>query len=146
MLFICYPKCSTCKKAKKWLDEHNVEYTERHIVENNPTYDELKEWFNKSGLPIKRFFNTSGLLYKEMKLKDKLPTMSEDEQLQLLATNGMLMKRPLIVGENIVLTGFKESEWSEAIKQEYVIMYYSKNRIYFLKKGMLYIRILCPNN
>lgn len=116
MLFICYPKCSTCKKAKKWLDEHNVEYTERHIVENNPTYDELKEWFNKSGLPIKRFFNTSGLLYKEMKLKDKLPTMSEDEQLQLLATNGMLMKRPLIVGENIVLTGFKESEWNEAIK------------------------------
>ena len=116
MLFICYPKCSTCKKAKKWLNEHNVEYTERHIVENNPTYDELKEWFNKSGLPIKRFFNTSGLLYKEMKLKDKLPTMSEDEQLQLLATNGMLMKRPLIVGENIVLTGFKENEWSEAIK------------------------------
>jgi len=116
MLFICYPKCSTCKKAKKWLDEHNVEYTERHIVENNPTYDELKEWFNKSGLPIKRFFNTSGLLYKEMKLKDKLPTMSEDEQLQLLATNGMLVKRPLIVGENTVLTGFKESEWNEAIK------------------------------
>ena len=116
MLFICYPKCSTCKKAKKWLDEHNVEYTERHIVENNPTYDELKEWFNKSGLPIKRFFNTSGLLYKEMKLKGKLPAMSEDEQLQLLATNGMLMKRPLIVGENIVLTGFKENEWSEAIK------------------------------
>ena len=116
MLFICYPKCSTCKKAKKWLDEHNVEYTERHIVENNPTYDELKEWFNKSGLPIKRFFNTSGLLYKEMKLKDKLPAMSEDEQLQLLATNGMLMKRPLIVGENIVLTGFKANEWSEAIK------------------------------
>lgn len=116
MLFICYPKCSTCKKAKKWLDEHNVEYTERHIVENNPTYDELKEWFNKSGLPIKRFFNTSGLLYKEMKLKDKLPTMSEDKQLQLLATNGMFVKRPLIVGENTVLTGFKESEWNEAIK------------------------------
>lgn len=116
MLFICYPKCSTCKKAKKWLDEHNVEYTERHIVENNPTYDELKEWFNKSGLPLKRFFNTSGLLYKEMKLKDKLSTMSEDEQLQLLATNGMLVKRPMIVGENTVLTGFKENEWSEAIK------------------------------
>ena len=128
MLFICYPKCSTCKKAKKWLDEHNVEYTERQIVENNPTYDELKEWFNKSGLPIKRFFNTSGLLYKEMKLKDKLPTMSEDKQLQLLATNGMLVKRPLIVGENTVLTGFKESEWNEAIKQEYVIMYYSKKQ------------------
>ena len=141
MLFICYPKCSTCKKAKKWLDEHNVEYTERHIVENNPTYDELKEWFNKSGLPIKRFFNTSGLLYKEMKLKDKLPTMSEDKQLQLLATNGMLVKRPLIVGENTVLTGFKESEWNEAIKC--IIL---KNRIYLLKKGMLYIRILCPNN
>lgn len=116
MLFICYPKCSTCKKAKKWLDEHNVEYTERHIVENNPTYDELKEWFNKSGLPLKRFFNTSGLLYKEMKLKDKLSTMSEDEQLQLLATNGMLVKRPMIVGENTVLTGFKENEWSESIK------------------------------
>lgn len=116
MLFICYPKCSTCKKAKKWLDEHNVEYTERHIVENNPTYDELKEWFNKSGLPLKRFFNTSGLLYKEMKLKDKLSTMSEDEQLQLLATNGMLVRRPMIVGENTVLTGFKENEWSEAIK------------------------------
>ena len=116
MLFLCYPKCSTCQKARKWLDEHGIKYTERHIVEKNPTYDELKEWFNKSGLPIKRFFNTSGLLYKEMKLKDKLPTMSEDEQLQLLATNGMLMKRPLIVGENIVLTGFKENEWSEAIK------------------------------
>ena len=101
MLFICYPKCSTCKKAKKWLDEHNVEYTERHIVENNPTYDEFK---------------------------DKLPTMSEDKQLQLLATNGMLVKRPLIVGENTVLTGFKESEWNEAIKQEYVIMYYSKKQ------------------
>ena len=120
MLFICYPKCSTCKKAKKWLDEHNVEYTERHIVENNPTYDELKEWFNKSGLPIKRFFNTSGLLYKEMKLKDKLPTMSEDKQLQLLATNGMLVKRPLIVGENTVLTGFKESEWNEADRKSVV--------------------------
>lgn len=117
MLFICYPKCSTCKKAKKWLDEHNVEYTERHIVENNPTYDELKEWFGKSGLPLKRFFNTSGLVYKEMKLKDKLPTMSEDEQLQLLATNGMLVKRPLIVGDDVVLTGFKESEWSEAFQK-----------------------------
>lgn len=116
MLFICYPKCSTCKKAKKWLDEHNMEYTERHIVENNPSYDELREWFDKSGLPLKRFFNTSGGLYKEMKLKDKLPTMSEDEQLQLLATNGMLVKRPLVVGDNLVLIGFRENEWNEALQ------------------------------
>ena len=109
MLFICYPKCSTCKKAKKWLDEHHLNYTERHIVEENPSYDELKEWVSKSGLPLKKFFNTSGLLYKEMKLKDKLPTMSEDKQLQLLATNGMLVKRPLVIeggivyGENIYM-------------------------------------------
>ena len=111
MQFICYPKCSTCQKAKKWLDEQGVEYTERHIVENNPTYDELKEWYTKSGLPLKKFFNTSGLLYKEMNLKDKLPTMSEDEQLKLLATNGMLVKRPLVVKEDLVLVGFKEAEW-----------------------------------
>ena len=90
MEFICYPKCSTCQKAKKWLDENKIEYTERHIVDDNPTYEELKKWYEKSGLPLKRFFNTSGMLYKEMKLKDKLPDMSEDEQLQLLATNGML--------------------------------------------------------
>jgi arsenate reductase len=111
MLFICYPKCSTCKKAKKWLDEHNVNYTERHIGEANPTYDELKEWYSMSGLSLKKFFNTSGQLYKEMQLKDKLPAMSEEEQLQLLAANGMLVKRPLIVKENIVLVGFKEAEW-----------------------------------
>ena len=92
MLFIWYPKCSTCQKAKKWLNSHEIEYTERHIVEENPTYDELKEWHQKSGLPLKKFFNTSGMLYKEMKLKDKLPKMSEDEQLKLLATNGMLVK------------------------------------------------------
>ena len=97
MLFICYPKCSTCQKAGKWLDEHGVAYTQRHIVEENPTYEELKKWHALSGLPLKKFFNTSGMLYKEMKLKDKLPTMSEDEQLQLLATNGMLVKRPLAV-------------------------------------------------
>ena len=115
MQFICYPKCSTCQKAKKWLDEQGVEYTERHIVENNPTYDELKEWYTKSGLPLKKFFNTSGLLYKEMNLKDKLPTMSEDEQLKLLATNGMLVKRPLVVKEDLVLVGFKEPEWNEKI-------------------------------
>lgn len=115
MEFICYPKCSTCQKARKWLDENKIEYMERHIVDDNPTYEELKKWYEKSGLPLKRFFNTSGMLYKEMKLKDKLPDMSEDEQLQLLATNGMLVKRPLVVAEGFVLTGFKEKEWTEKI-------------------------------
>ena len=113
MIFICYPKCSTCQKAKKWLDEHNIVYNERHIVEESPTYDELKEWHKRSGLPLKRFFNTSGLLYKEMKLKDKLSEMSEEEQLKLLATNGMLVKRPIVVGDDTVLVGFKEAEWTE---------------------------------
>ena len=117
MQFICYPKCSTCQKAKKWLDEQGVEYTERHIVENNLTYDELKEWYMKSGLPLKKFFNTSGLLYKEMNLKEKLPTMSEDEQLKLLATNGMLVKRPLALKEDLVLVGFKETEWTDLLKK-----------------------------
>ena len=106
MLFIEYPKCSTCKKAKKWLDAHNVEYTDRHIVENNPTYDELKEWYEKSDLPLKKFFNTSGILYREMQLKDKLSAMSDEDKLKLLATDGMLVKRPLIVSDNVVLTGF----------------------------------------
>ena len=115
MLFNCYPKCSTCQKAKKWLDEHNIEYTERHIAEDNPTYAELKKWYATSGLPLKKFFNTSGLLYKEMQLKDKLPIMSEEEQLLLLATNGMLIKRPLVVKGDIVLVGFKEVEWSEKL-------------------------------
>lgn len=115
MLFICYPKCSTCQKAKKWLDEHNIEYTERHIVENNPTYDELKEWYGMSGLPLKKFFNTSGLLYKELQLKDKLPTMSEEEQLQLLTTNGMLVKRPIVVADDSVLVGFRETEWTKKL-------------------------------
>lgn len=113
MLFVCYPKCSTCQRAKKWLDEHNVEYTERHIVEDNPTYDEIKKWYKQSGLPIKRFFNTSGLLYKKMQLKDKLPTMSEEEQLELLSTDGMLVKRPILVSEDKILVGFKEAEWHE---------------------------------
>lgn len=111
MLLIWYPKCSTCQKAKKWLDEHNIEYTERHIVEDNPSYEELKAWYEKSGLALKKFFNTSGLLYKEMELKSKLPSMSEEEQLKLLATNGMLVKRPIVVDGEKVFVGFKESEW-----------------------------------
>ena len=115
MLFIEYPKCSTCKKAKKWLDEKQIPYTDRHIVEENPTYEELKEWYQKSGMPLKKFFNTSGLLYKELQLKDKLKDMSEEEQLKLLASNGMLVKRPLVVDGDMALTGFKESEWSEKL-------------------------------
>ncbi len=118
MLFVFYPKCSTCQKAKRWLDEHNIEYTERHMAEDNPDYDELKEWYGKSGLPLKRFFNTSGLLYREMKLKDKLPKMSEDEMLKLLATNGMLVKRPLLIDEDRVLVGFRETEWAEKMDQK----------------------------
>ena len=111
MLFLEYPKCSTCQKAKKWLDEYQISYEDRHIVENNPTFEELKDWYERSGLPLKKFFNTSGMLYKEMKLKDKLSEMSEEEQLKLLATNGMLVKRPLIVDGDRVLTGFKMAEW-----------------------------------
>ncbi len=119
MLFIYYPKCSTCQKAKKWLDGHDIEYTKRHIVENNPTYDELKEWHEKSGLPLKKFFNTSGLLYKEMQLKDKLPSMSEDEMLKRLAANGMLVKRPLLIDGDKVLIGFREAEWKEVWKWQH---------------------------
>ncbi|MDO4178001.1 MAG: arsenate reductase family protein [Phascolarctobacterium sp.] len=115
MLFVCYPKCGTCQKARKWLDAQGVEYDYRDIAVNNPSYDELKKWYVQSGLPLKKFFNTSGLLYKENKLKDKLPTMSEEEQLQLLATNGMLVKRPILVIEEKVLVGFKESEYAEAL-------------------------------
>ena len=111
MLFLCYPKCSTCKKALQWLRDNGVAFEDRHIVEQNPTQQELTEWYHKSGLPLKRFFNTSGNLYKEQGLKDKLPTMSEEEQLALLATNGMLVKRPLVVGDDFVLVGFKEAEW-----------------------------------
>ena len=116
MLFLCYPKCSTCQKAKKWLNEHKIEYTERHIAEENPTYEELKAWYTKSGLPLKKFFNTSGTLYKDMKLKDRLPSMSEEEQLKLLASNGMLVKRPIVISEDNVLVGFKEAEWKTLIK------------------------------
>ncbi|MBR3840825.1 MAG: arsenate reductase family protein [Erysipelotrichales bacterium] len=115
MLVLVYRKCSTCIKALNWLEDHNISFTERPIKEENPTYEELKEWHRISGLPLKKFFNTSGLLYKEMNLKDKLPTMSEDEQLSLLATNGMLVKRPLVISDNFVLTGFKEAEWKEKL-------------------------------
>ncbi|MCI7248262.1 MAG: arsenate reductase family protein [Clostridiales bacterium] len=116
MLFVCYPKCSTCRKARNWLDENNAQYTERHIVEDNPSFDELKEWHDKSGLPLKRFFNTSGMLYRDMQLKDKLPQMSEEEQLELLASNGMLVKRPIAVDGDTVLVGFKEADWAEKLK------------------------------
>ena len=115
MLFIEYPKCSTCQKAKKWLDTHGVTYTDRHIVEANPSFDELKQWHEKSGAPLKKFFNTSGMLYKELQLKDKLPAMSEEEQLKLLASNGMLVKRPLIVDDDMVLAGFRENEWEKKL-------------------------------
>ena len=115
MLFLQYPPCSTCQKAKKWLDAKGVAYTDRHIKENNPTYEELKAWYEMSGLPLKKFFNTSGLVYKSLGLKDKLPTMTEDEQLRLLATDGMLVKRPLVIGDDFVLTGFKEKDWEEKV-------------------------------
>ena len=113
MLFIEYPKCTTCKKAKKWLDDNGFSYTDRHIVENNPTADEIREWHQKSGLELKKFFNTSGMLYKSMNLKEKLPTMSDEEKFALLASDGMLVKRPLIVDGNTVLIGFKEAEWKK---------------------------------
>lgn len=115
MLFLEYPPCSTCKRAKKWLDDHGISYTARHIKEENPTFEELKAWQEASGLPVKKFFNTSGLLYKSMELKDKLPGMGIEEQLRLLATDGMLVKRPLVVKGNTVLTGFKEKEWEEVL-------------------------------
>ena len=115
MLFICYPKCSTCIKARKWLDDNGVKYTERHIVNNNPSYDELKKWKELSGIDLKRFFNTSGILYREMDLKNKLISMSEEEQLKHLASNGMLVKRPLVVDGDMVLTGFTESQWREKL-------------------------------
>lgn len=115
MLFLQYPPCSTCRKAKAWLDEHNLSYTARHIKEENPTCEELREWQARSGLPLKKFFNTSGQLYKSMQLKDKLPTMSEDEQLRLLAGDGMLVKRPIIVTEDTVLVGFRAADWEKAL-------------------------------
>ena len=115
MIFLEYPKCSTCQKAKKWLDAHGIAYEDRHIVEKNPTQEELTLWVKRSGLPLKRFFNTSGMKYKELNLKEKLPGMREEEQIALLATDGMLVKRPLIVAEDYVLTGFREKEWEEKL-------------------------------
>jgi arsenate reductase len=116
MLFLQYPPCSTCQKAKKWLDEQGIGYTDRHIKTENPTYEELKGWYEKSGLPLKKFFNTSGLQYKALNLKEKLPQMTEEEQLRLLATDGMLVKRPLVVDGDIVLTGFKAEQWERLKK------------------------------
>ena len=117
MLFLEYPPCSTCKKAKKWLDDNGIVYTDRHIKEENPTYEELKSWLQSSGLPLKKFFNTSGLQYRALELKDKLPTMTEEEQLRLLAADGMLVKRPIIVTDDgRILTGFKEAEWAALLK------------------------------
>lgn len=115
LLFLEYPKCTTCKKAKKWLEEQGVDFTDRHIVEENPTEEELEEWIKRSGLPMKRFFNTSGMKYRELGLKDKLGEMTEEEQRKLLATDGMLVKRPLLVSEEFVLPGFKEADWKEAL-------------------------------
>jgi len=116
MNFICYPKCTTCQKAKKWLDANGVSYDLRDIKEQNPSYEELKKWYGMSGLPLKKFFNTSGLLYKSMELKNKLPDMSEEEQLRLLATDGMLVKRPILINGSKVVVGFKESDYEEAVK------------------------------
>ncbi|MDO4521948.1 MAG: arsenate reductase family protein [Eubacteriales bacterium] len=115
IVFVEYPKCSTCQKAKKWLEEHKVTFEDRHIKEENPTAQELALWHRRSGLPVKRFVNTSGMLYRELGLKDKLPVMSEEEIYELLATDGMLVKRPLVVGEDFVLTGFKPAEWEERL-------------------------------
>ena len=115
MLFVEYPKCSTCQKAKKWLDSHGVVYVDRHIREENPTLEELKEWHRRSGLPLKRFFNTSGMLYREMGMKDRLPSMSEEEQYSLLASDGMIVKRPIVVGEDFILVGFREKEWETVL-------------------------------
>lgn len=116
MLFLEYPPCTTCKKAKKWLDDNGISYEDRHIKENNPTYEELKAWYEKSGLPLKKFFNTSGMQYRALELKDKLPTMTEEEQLRLLASDGMLVKRPLMVTDAAILIGFKEADWEKLLK------------------------------
>lgn len=115
LIFIEYPKCTTCKRAKAWLDEAGIEYTDRNIKDENPTIDELREWYAKSKLPLKRFFNTSGMLYKQMSLKDKLPQMSEEEELELLSTDGMLVKRPIIINDDTILVGFRQDEWEQKL-------------------------------
>ena len=115
MVFLCYERCTTCKRAKAWLTDHGIAFTERPIKEENPSLEELRQWYQRSGLPLKKFFNTSGLLYKSMELKDKLPTMTEEEQLRLLATDGMLVKRPMLIMEDKVLVGFRENEWAEVL-------------------------------
>ncbi|MGN1131623.1 MAG: arsenate reductase family protein [Ruminococcus sp.] len=115
MLFIEYPKCTTCQKAKKWLLDNGITFEDRNIKEENPTYEELKDWHEKSGFPLKKFFNTSGLIYRSMNLKEKLPNMTEDEQLKLLATDGMLVKRPLIISENLIIVGFRQKEYEEKL-------------------------------
>ncbi len=116
MLFLQYPPCSTCQKAKKWLDSHGISYTDRHIKEENPTYEELKQWHTRSGMPLKKFFNTSGLVYKSLNLREKLPSMSEDAQLRMLASDGMLVKRPLVITDDAVLVGFSEAAWEILLK------------------------------
>ncbi len=118
MLFVEYPRCTTCQKARKWLEANKVAFQSRHIKEEAPTAGELKLWHERSGLPLKKFFNTSGLLYKELALKDKLPGMSDAEQLELLASDGMLVKRPILVGDDFVLVGFREAEWAAALLNE----------------------------
>ena len=118
MIFVCYPTCTTCQKAKKWLEANGVAYEERHIQENNPTIEELRDWHQRSGLPLAKLFNTSGQLYRELKLKDRLPTMSEDEQYSLLASDGMIVKRPILIGDGFVLVGFREADWKAALGVE----------------------------
>lgn len=118
MIFVCYPKCTTCQKAKKWLESNGLAFGERHIKENNPTIEEIKDWHKKSGLPLKNFFNTSGRLYRELKLKEKLPAMGENEQYRLLASDGMMVKRPILIGDGFVLVGFKETDWKAALGNE----------------------------